>query len=107
MLGKQDMKNNKKTTANRKKNKYANRTHLSEYKLKQLLKYFSHDLDTLKTAEMTGINRNTVNRFYKLLRQRIAEICEVSSPFTGTVEIDESYFGPRRVKGKRGRGAAK
>ncbi len=65
------------------------------------------DLDAQKTSEMTGINRNTVNRFYKLLRQRIAEICEETSPFTGTVEIDESYFGPRRVKGKRGRGAAK
>ena len=26
-------------------------------------------------------------------------------PFAGEVEIDESYFGPRRVRGKRGRGA--
>jgi transposase len=27
------------------------------------------------------------------------------SPFSGEVELDESYFGARRVRGKRGRGA--
>lgn len=27
------------------------------------------------------------------------------SPFRGEVEVDESYFGPRRVRDKRGRGA--
>jgi transposase-like protein len=28
-----------------------------------------------------------------------------SSPFEDQLEADESYFGPRRVRGKRGRGA--
>ena len=32
-------------------------------------------------------------------------MCEQESPFHGTVEVDESYFGPKRVKGKRGRGS--
>jgi len=27
------------------------------------------------------------------------------SPLTGELEADESYFGARRVRGKRGRGA--
>ena len=36
----------------------------------------------------------------------MAEACERNSPFQGEVEADESYFGPRRVRGKRGRGAA-
>jgi transposase-like protein len=39
------------------------------------------------------------------MRSRIAEFCELESPLKGEVEIDESYFGGRRVKGKRGRGA--
>ena len=30
---------------------------------------------------------------------------ESQNPFRGKIEIDESYFGPRRVRGKRGRGA--
>ena len=29
----------------------------------------------------------------------------MDSPFQGEIEVDESYFGARRVKGKRGRGA--
>ena len=29
-----------------------------------------------------------------------------SKPLTGEVEIDESYFGASRVRGKRGRGAS-
>lgn len=33
------------------------------------------------------------------------ELCEQKSPFTGEVEVDESYFGAKRVRGKRGRGA--
>lgn len=32
---------------------------------------------------------------------------ELNHPLRGTVEVDESYFGPRRVKGRRGRGAAR
>jgi transposase len=36
----------------------------------------------------------------------MTEACERSSPFQGEVEADESYFGPRRVRGKRGRGAS-
>ena len=30
---------------------------------------------------------------------------EEARPLAGEVEIDESYFGARRVRGKRGRGA--
>ncbi len=43
---------------------------------------------------------------YDGLRLRIMELAlEEARPFAGEVEIDESYFGPRRVRGKRGRGA--
>jgi len=41
------------------------------------------------------------------MRERMAEECELERLFRGTVEVDESYFGPRRVKGKAGRGAGK
>mgnify|MGYP001354401626 CR=1 FL=1 len=92
----------------KKKNKYAESSHLSEGKFRSLLKCFSLDLDTQKTSEMTGINRNTVNKYYKLPRLRIMDICENESLFPkGEFEVNESYFRPRRVKGKRGRGAAK
>jgi len=42
--------------------------------------------------------------FKSYIRSRIAVVCELVSPLKGEVEIDESYFRGRRVKGKRGRG---
>ncbi|CDN32676.1 hypothetical protein BN938_2606 [Mucinivorans hirudinis] len=51
-------------------------------------------------AEFTGLNQGTINNIYNKLRERIAELCEAESPFTnGEVELDESYFGARRVRG--------
>jgi transposase-like protein len=87
-------------------NKYANRSKISEAKLRQFLKLFSFDLDASQIALVTGLNRNTVNRYLMALRQRIAEYCEQQAPVLGEIEVDESYFGPRRVKGLRGRGAS-
>ncbi|PIE06484.1 MAG: hypothetical protein CSA74_12220, partial [Rhodobacterales bacterium] len=59
----------------------------------------------LQTAELTGTNRNTINRIYLGLREHILIACEETRPMFGVVEVDESLFGPRRMKGKRGRGA--
>ena len=86
-------------------NRYIKRSRISEAKFREFVKYFALDLDASKIALLTGLNRNTVNRYLLLIRNRIAEYCEQSSPFQGEVEVDESYFGARRIKGKRGRGA--
>ena len=88
------------------RNKYVKRSHISEKKFRQLVKLFSLDLDAVQISEICHLNRNTVNRYLNAIRTRIAEFCEVESPVNGEVEIDESYFGAKRVKGKRGRGAS-
>ena len=88
------------------KNKYANRSRISEAKIRQIVKLFSLDLNASQVAIITGLNRNTINRYLSEIRARISEYCELQSPFSGEVEVDESYFGARRVKGKRGRGAS-
>jgi len=62
-------------------------------------------LDASQIAQLSGLNRNTVNRYLKAIRECIAEHCELESPVSGEIEVDESFFGARRVKGKRGRGA--
>jgi transposase len=48
-----------------------------------------------------------VNALYAKLRIRIGEVADEESKekFADESEIDESYFGARRVRGKRGRGA--
>lgn len=87
------------------KNRYTKRSRISEAKIRSLVKCFAADLTATQIAQLTGLNRNTVNRYLKAIRERLAWQCEQESPFSGYVEVDESYFGARRAKGKRGRGA--
>jgi transposase-like protein len=87
------------------KNKYIKVAHISESKFREIVKYFSEDLTATQITNLTGLNRNTINRYLKLIRERIVHICENDSPFSGEIEVDESYFGATRVRGKRGRGA--
>jgi transposase-like protein len=87
------------------KNKYIRSSKLSEAKFREVIKLFSADLTATQIARLSGINRNSVNRILRLLRARIVDISEEQRPFFGIIEVDESYFGARRVKGKRGRGA--
>ena len=87
------------------KNKYLERSRISEKKFREFVKLFAMDLEGLKIAELSGLNRNTVNRFAKQIRTLMAEECEKEASFNGVVEVDESFFGPKRVRGKRGRGA--
>ncbi|MBU0647887.1 IS1595 family transposase [Patescibacteria group bacterium] len=85
-------------------NKIVKRSKISNKKIRQIIKSFSLDLNAKQITEISHLNRNTVNRFLKLIRTVIAKYCEAESPFAGEVEVDESYFGARRAKGKRGRG---
>jgi transposase-like protein len=64
------------------------------------------DFNATDVAQLNGIRRNAVTLIFLKIRQRIAEECERASPFSGEVEVDESYFGARRVRGKHGRGAS-
>ncbi len=87
------------------KNKYAKRSRISEHQFRQIVRLFSVDLEATQLAKLTGLNRNTINRYLTAIRQHLVEYCDAQSPFFGEVEVDESFFGARRVKGKRGRGA--
>ena len=88
------------------RNRYYARSRISERKFRQLLRYFAMDFSATDVAELIGIRRKAVTMIFLKIRQRIAEECERASPFSGEVEVDECYFGARRVRGKRGRGAS-
>ena len=87
------------------KNIYLKHAHISERKFKQVLTCFSNDYTAKATGQIVGISRNTVNSLYSGFRVRILELGKTGQDFDGEVEVDESYFGARRVRGKRGRGA--
>ena len=78
---------------------------LSGSKFRQILRYFAMDLTATDCAELSGVSVRSINTIYLRVRRRLAEHCETTSPLGGELEADESYFGPRRVRGLRGRGA--
>ena len=68
---------------------------------------FCTDITATACAEIVGVYRNTVNSWYndfrhKIILQVLAEIRRESGEF----EVDESYLGAKRIRGKRGCGAA-
>ena len=89
----------------KRENRYYRSAKISQAKFRHLLRCFSEDLTASSTARMTGISVRSVNSIFIKIRRRMAEMCEEDSPLSGTVEVDESYFGPQRTRGKRGRGA--
>ena len=89
----------------KRENTILKRSRISSKKFREIVKYFSLDLEATKIAKLSGLNRNTANRYLKFIRECIAKECEQESPFSGDIEVDESFFGARRTRGKRGRGA--
>ncbi|MGK7370143.1 MAG: IS1595 family transposase [Candidatus Halalkalibacterium sp. M3_1C_030] len=87
-------------------NKYYKRSKISEAKFRQLIRYFAMDFTATDSAELTGLSRRSVTAIYGRMRRKIARWSERKAPVAGTIEVDESYFGPRRIPGKRGRGAS-
>ena len=79
---------------------------ISDYKIKKILRCFSEDINASKTANLLGFNRRTVDRYFNIFREKIAKFSLLESQSFGEFELDESYFGAKRVRGKRGRGAA-
>ena len=87
------------------KNKYINRSKISEAKFRQIVRLFTLDLTATQITEIVKLNPKTVDLLINKIRARILLMSKSEDLTAGTFEADESYFGPRRVKGKRGRGA--
>ena len=90
-----------------------NRSKISDFKIKKIVRCFSSDIDATKTAEILDLNRNTINRYFRIFRELIFEKQQDDlTLFFGEVELDEAYFGAKRLRGinmpqKRGRGTWK
>lgn len=67
-------------------NKYVNRSKISEKKFRELVRFFCLDLTAIQIAELTGLNRNTVNRYLTEIRRKIARFSESTSPLTNVPE---------------------
>ena len=70
------------------------------------MQLFCLDIEATKVSVLIHISRVTINTIFDKIRERISEYCSEHSVLeTGEIEVDASYFGAKRVKGKRGRGA--
>jgi transposase-like protein len=76
---------------------------LSAYRIHRIILCFCEDITASSASKLLKINRNTINLHYNHFRSLILQ--ESFRDF-GVFELDESYFGAKRVRGKRGRGAA-
>ena len=83
------------------------RAQLSERKFRKLIQCFGLDLTAHDTSILLGIHRHTANKYYQYFRRLIVQERQEGVLISGEVEVDESYFGPTRIRGKRGRGAGK
>jgi len=78
---------------------------LSEYKIKKIVRCFVNDLTALQSADILGLHRNTINRYYLLFREVLHEyqVWLFEELVHGQAEVDESYFGAKRVTWFRGK----
>jgi transposase len=66
--------------------------------------HFCVDVDATKTALLTGLNRNTINRYFRLFREAVYLHQSFKlDKLIGEVELDESYFGGKRIRGYHGK----
>ena len=79
-------------------------SNLSVFKQKQLLDEFVYLTPARVCAHKLHLNKNTVNLWYDRLRHLLMSL-PPPTPFSGIVEVDESYFGQKRF-GITGTGTA-
>ena len=67
------------------------------------------DVDVKTASKLTGLKEDAARSLYGLLRAPGWWKWPKAKPLLlhGNAEVDESYFGPRRVRGRRGRGSGR
>jgi len=80
------------------------KSRLSKEKQQRLMEHFVAGTTARCAANLIGVNFKTAAYYFHRLREIIYQANEDEAPFSGEIEVDESYFGGTR-KGKRGRGA--
>ena len=77
---------------------------LTTQKRHKIFLCFKNDLTATQAADICGVNRNTANRYYGLLRRAIlSESTREARREIGEYELDESYFGACAAAGRQAR----
>jgi len=84
---------------------FLKRQRVSNAKFRLIVSYFCLDFTALVTVVLTRLKRHTVEKYYTWFRGLIFKESLKEEKLGGEIEVDESYFGATRVRGKKGRGA--
>ncbi len=88
------------------KSRYYKCSRITERTFRRLIRCFTMDLTATNCSALTSISTWSVNDIFLKIRTQLIAECQRHSPFAGEIEIDESYFGPMRIRGKRVKGPA-
>jgi hypothetical protein len=62
-------------------------------------------LSATQISHLTKISRPSINKYLTAIRFRIFEYYQDQLPLNGEIEVDESYFSVRCIRGKCGSGS--
>lgn len=71
---------------------------ISKKKRDAIIKYFVMDLNATEAAKLSGVHRNTVNLWYRHIREKIYRSGRRAPRLFGEIEMDQSEFGGRGRK---------
>ena len=80
------------------KSKYIVRSRILEKKFREILWYFSPDIEAVKIAEFTNISEKTINKITKNIRILMSKECEKISKFSGEIEKATSGLKEQQAK---------
>ncbi len=69
-------------------NKYINSSKISEAKFREIVKYFVADLSATQIATLSGISRNSINKYIMEIRHRLYDFCSSESPFIALGDVE-------------------
>lgn len=65
---------------------------ISDYKIKKVLKCFANDLTASQASRELGLNRNTINRYYKFFRTKLLATILIDNDFNDKHFSQEEEF---------------
>lgn len=76
-----------------------NKSKISQYKIKKILKYFAEDYTSSEASLLTKLNRKTVNRYYqtfrKTFRSLLIKIIQETNPQKNYIGYIKGKYGPK------------
>ena len=72
------------------KHKYIIRSRISETQFREILKYFTEDIEASKISNLTKISEVTLCKIFRKIRALMSKECEKISKFSGEISSSQA-----------------